>query len=81
MSKPGKLWSDLTPEQQEKLKACKTREELAALAKENGFELSDDVLEDVAGGGGWRVVVTSGDSCGRVTLRLYCRKYDPENRG
>ncbi|MBP3893767.1 MAG: Nif11 family protein [Atopobiaceae bacterium] len=72
---------NLSDELKEKLEAVETHEELAAIAEENGFELSDDVLEDVAGGGGWRVVVTNGDSCGRVTLRLYCRKYDPENRG
>ncbi len=33
---------DLTPEQQEKAKACKSTEDLIALAKEEGVELSDD---------------------------------------
>ena len=41
---------DLSPELQEKAKACKTVEELKALAQENGFELSDDELEGVSGG-------------------------------
>ena len=45
-----KTFENLTPELQEKLKACKTPEELAALAKENGFELADEELENLAGG-------------------------------
>ena len=43
-------FEDLTPEQQEKARACKTKEELAALAEEEGFQLSDDELEGIAGG-------------------------------
>ena len=38
------------PELQEKLKNCKTAEELVALAEEQGIELSDAELDDVAGG-------------------------------
>ena len=41
---------DLTPEQQEKLKACKAPEELIELAKQEGYELSDAELEGIAGG-------------------------------
>ena len=41
------------PELQEKLKACKTPEELIALAKEDGIELTDDQLEAISGGGKW----------------------------
>lgn len=48
-------FSELTPEQQEKAKACQTPEELLALAREEGIELSDAELEDVAGGGFWDV--------------------------
>jgi hypothetical protein len=43
-------FEDLTPEQQAKAKGCKTPEELLELAKAEGYELSDDELEDVAGG-------------------------------
>ena len=43
-------FKDLTPEQQEKFKACETLEEFAALAKENGFELTEEELQDIAGG-------------------------------
>lgn len=44
------FFEDLTPELQEKARACKSREELAELAKAVGVELSDDELEAVAGG-------------------------------
>ena len=40
----------ISAEQMEKAKACKTSEELTALANEEGFELSDDMLEGIAGG-------------------------------
>ena len=41
---------DLTPELQEKLKACETPEELMELVKQEGIELADEDLEGVAGG-------------------------------
>ena len=46
-------FEDLTPEQKEKARAAKTPEEILALAKEEGFELSDDELEAISGGGMW----------------------------
>ena len=42
---------NLSPEQRERARACENPEELAALAEEEGFELSDEMLEGVAGGG------------------------------
>ena len=39
-----------TDEQKEKMKACKTMEELLAFAKEENIELSDELLEAVSGG-------------------------------
>ena len=41
------------PELQEKLKAASAPEELLALAREEGYELSDSELEEISGGGFW----------------------------
>ena len=46
-------FEDLTPEQQEKAKACTSPEELVALAKAEGVELTDEMLEAISGGGEW----------------------------
>ena len=43
-------FDDLTPEMQEKARACKTPEDVLALAKEGGIELTDEQLEAVSGG-------------------------------
>lgn len=43
-------FNDLTPEQQEKARACKTPEDILALAKEEGIELSDEELSAVSAG-------------------------------
>ena len=40
----------LTPEQRARAKQCKSVEELLALAKEDGYELTDDELEGISGG-------------------------------
>ena len=40
----------LTPEQRARAKQCKSAEELLALAKEDGYELTDDELENTEGG-------------------------------
>ena len=46
-------YKDLTPEQKEKARACKTPEEMLALAQEEGYDLTDDELESISGG--WTV--------------------------
>ncbi len=46
-------FKDLTPEQMEKAKACTTVDELVALAKNEGVELTDEQLEAISGGGNW----------------------------
>lgn len=40
-------FTNLTPEQMEKAKACKTPEEMLALAKDEGYELTDEQLEGI----------------------------------
>ena len=41
---------DLSPELQEKARACKTKDELLELAADEDMEIPDDALEAVAGG-------------------------------
>ena len=45
--------SDLTPEQIEKAKACTSAEELVEIAKAEGMELSDELLDTISGGTDW----------------------------
>ena len=54
---------DLTPEQMEKAKACKTTEELLTLAKEEGVELSDEQLEGLSGGVDWKKLNCPWNDC------------------
>ena len=42
---------DLSPELQEKARACGSVEELLALAKKEGYKLSEAEIEAVSGGG------------------------------
>ena len=44
-------FEDISPELHEKAKACKTPEDIMALAKEEGYTLSDEELESIVGGG------------------------------
>lgn len=46
-------FNDLTDEQKIKARACKTPEDMLALAKEEGYELSDGELEVISGGASW----------------------------
>ena len=43
----------VTPELKAKALACETPEEMLALAKEEGYELSDEQLDSIAGGMNW----------------------------
>ncbi len=45
------LLKGLSEEQVAKVKACKSHEELLALAKKEGIELTDEQLETISGGG------------------------------
>ena len=44
------VYDSLTGEQKEKAKACRTTEELIALAAQEGVELPDEMMGAVAGG-------------------------------
>jgi len=44
------VWDSLTEEQKEKARACKSYEELVALAGAEGIELPDEILDAIAGG-------------------------------
>ena len=44
------LLKGLTEEQIAKIEACKSHEEMLALAKEEGIELTDEQLEAISGG-------------------------------
>ena len=46
-------FDDLTDEQKARVKACKTADELIALAKEEGVELSEEQLNSISGGDSW----------------------------
>jgi predicted ribosomally synthesized peptide with nif11-like leader len=41
---------NVSPELREKAKACKTPEEMLALAKKEGYKLSDKEMEAISGG-------------------------------
>ena len=43
-------FENLSSEQMEKARACKSTEDVFALAKEEGYELSDEELDAVSGG-------------------------------
>lgn len=46
-------YKDLSPELREEAKKCTTPEELLALAKREGFQLSSEELEAISAGGGY----------------------------
>ena len=52
--------SNLTPEQRERVKACKTTAEVIELAMSEGIELSDEEIDGIAGGSSWSCDVDDG---------------------
>ena len=67
MNIPENILSTLTDEQKKKAEAVQSPEELLALAKEAGYELSPEQLESVAGGGGsdWCSIYCADHICRR----------------
>ena len=63
---------ELSPELKEKALACKTPEEMLALAKAEGYELSDAELAGVAGGDFWDTDCPPLGNCGTVCKSDYC---------
>ena len=59
-------FKDLSPELLEKAQACTSPEELLALAKQEGYKLSEDELNAVSGGKAW-----SGAQCDKEVLKCF----------
>ena len=57
----NELLKGLTEDQIAKVKACKSHEELLALAKKEGIELTDEQLTAISGGGACSVISDVGD--------------------
>ena len=66
-------FADLAPGQQEKARACTTPEEMLALAKEEGFELSDEDLEAISGGNAWDEFAQGYMDCNQIGCSGYAR--------
>ena len=64
-------YSELTDEVKARLKGCETPEELLALAREEGYELSDEELESVSGGG-WGC-----NNCSNYCSSVNCECHGP----
>ena len=70
---PDMSFSNPTPEQQSKAMACKTIDELKEFAKEEGFALTDEMLESIAGGLGGDDAISGITIC-RVDHRCTTKK-------
>ena len=74
------LLKSLTNEQIAKAKACKSSEELLALAKAEGVALTDEQLNVVSGGGACSVVSDIGDYINPSDCPK-CGKNNPDKDG
>ena len=71
MNIPENVLSTLTEEQKKKIEAVRSPEDLLAIAKEAGYELSGEELEIVSGGGGWSCPT----NCKGNTCKMRCNLY------
>lgn len=62
MNIPESMFNSLTDEQRKKIETAKSPEELLAVAKETGYELSDEQLAGLSGGSFW----DNDDECGKL---------------
>lgn len=62
-------FDDITPEQLERAKACKSAKELSDLASDEGIELTDEQLDAVSGG--WGPGPCEGFSCPSDTTQPF----------
>jgi hypothetical protein len=63
MNIDGSILSKLTDDQKKKVEAAQSPEELLALAKEAGYEITPEQLEAVAGGIDWIECPGHGHNC------------------
>ena len=66
-------FKDLTEEQRAEVKACKSPDEILKLAKDEGYELSDEELESITGGAEWNCEVVTCPHCGAKVLVMNYR--------
>ena len=77
------IYDSLSDEQKEKVKECKTMEEVSTFAAEEGIELPDEILDDVAGGyvyNNGRNYEVIDDNTGGVVDNVYGSEIDAQNR-
>ena len=67
-------FADLTPEQKDRARACKTAADLIEFAKSEGMELSDEQLENVAGGA-WYCNGYCSENCYSEWIESMCPQY------
>ena len=61
---------NIPPELEEEVKACKTPEEVLALAKRKGYKLSEEELAAVSGGWGVKDALPQCPSCGSYEVSM-----------
>ena len=74
------LLKGLTEEQIKKVEMCKNYEEIIALAKAEGFELNDEQLEAVSGGGCFKKSKVKCPNCGADYESCYKEKVWTDDR-
>ena len=67
------VFDDLSPELQERARACKTADELVELANSEGIELTDEALESISGGS-WNCNGYCEDNCYKEWVDSMCGK-------